>query len=83
MENSLEGAVTQVNDLLTTTELAPGEVLHIHDDQLFHSVSSITQENAGEHFERFIIIINSRFVDEFQNRILRRHFPEAVLNETR
>lgn len=68
-------------ELLTTTELAPGEVLHIHDDQLFHSVSSITQENAGEHFERFIIIINCSFIDEFQNRMLRRHFPDAVLND--
>ena len=30
----------------------------------------------------FIIIINSRFVDDFQNRMLRRYFPEAVLNES-
>ncbi|TKD64431.1 hypothetical protein FBG13_04120 [Cobetia marina] len=69
------------SELLATTELAPGEVLHIHDDQLFHSVSSITQDNAGQHFERFIIIINCSFIDEFQNRMLRRHFPGAVLND--
>ncbi|MCI0511080.1 hypothetical protein C8E00_10956 [Chromohalobacter marismortui] len=63
--------------------LAPGDILHLRDDRLFHSVDGIHQEDVGAPFERFIIIINSRFVDEFQNRILRRHFPEAVLNETR
>ncbi|WP_148255080.1 2OG-Fe dioxygenase family protein [Aidingimonas lacisalsi] len=61
--------------------LAPGEVLHIRDDQLFHSADGITQENPDAPYERFIIIINSRFVDGFQNRMLRRHFPDAVLNE--
>ncbi|WP_280564114.1 hypothetical protein [Chromohalobacter sp. 48-RD10] len=53
------------------------------DDRLFHSVDGIHQEDTGAPFESFIIIINSRFVDAFQNQILRRHFPEAVLNETR
>ncbi|GAB3350230.1 2OG-Fe dioxygenase family protein [Chromohalobacter beijerinckii] len=65
------------------TTLAPGDILHLRDDRLFHSVDGIHQEDAGAPFERFIIIINSRFVDPFQNQILRRHFPEAVLNETR
>ncbi|WP_136254995.1 2OG-Fe dioxygenase family protein [Onishia niordana] len=60
---------------------APGEVLHIHDDRLFHSVDAMTQQDSNRSFERFIIIINSRFVDGFQNRILRRHFPDAVLND--
>ncbi|SDO34797.1 hypothetical protein SAMN04487957_105257 [Halomonas shengliensis] len=59
--------------------LAPGEVLHLRDDRVFHSVDGIRQLDETRPFERFIIIINSRFVDEFQNRILRRHFPDAVL----
>ncbi len=61
--------------------LDPGDILHLRDDRLYHSVDAITQQNAEEPFERFIIIINSRFVDPFQNRVLRRHFPDAVLNE--
>ena len=67
---------------LTDATLAPGDILHLRDDRLYHSVDGIAQENPDMPFERFIIIINSRFVDDFQNRILRRHFPEAVLNET-
>ncbi|TDO16688.1 MULTISPECIES: hypothetical protein [Halomonas] len=62
--------------------LAPGDILHLRDDRLFHSVDAIHQRDVEAPFERFIII-NSRFVDDFQNRILRRHFPDAVLNETR
>ena len=61
--------------------LAPGEVLHLRDDRLFHSVDAITQCEPSAPFERFIIIINACFADEFQNRMLRRHFPLAVLNE--
>ncbi|MBS9404215.1 2OG-Fe dioxygenase family protein [Halomonas sp. TRM85114] len=68
---------------LTTTTMAPGDILHLRDDKVFHSVEGIEQQEPNTPFERFIIIINSRFVDEFQNRILRRHFPDAVLNETR
>jgi hypothetical protein len=67
---------------LTSTTMAPGDILHLRDDQVFHSVEGIHQEDPNAPFERFIII-NSRFVDELQNRILRRHFPDAVLNETR
>lgn len=66
---------------LTDTTLLPGDVLHLRDDRLFHSVDPLTQLDPSLPFERFIIIINSRFVDDFQNRILRRHFPHAVLNE--
>lgn len=65
------------------TTLAPGEVLHLRDDRIYHSVDGIRQLDETRPFERFIIIINSRFVDEFQNRILRRHFPEAVLHSPR
>lgn len=61
--------------------LNPGEVLHIRDDRLFHSADAMAQEDPTLPFERFIIIINSCFVDGFQNRMLRRHFPDAVLNE--
>lgn len=68
---------------LTDVTLAPGDILHLRDDRLFHSVDGIRQLEPSSPFERFIIIINSRFVDPFQNRILRRHFPDAVLNETR
>ncbi|MDN3554804.1 2OG-Fe dioxygenase family protein [Halomonas maura] len=68
---------------LADMTLAPGDVLHLRDDKLFHSVDAITQQDPGVPFERFIVIINSRFVDPFQNRILRRHFPDAVLNTTR
>ncbi|MGM0702784.1 MAG: 2OG-Fe dioxygenase family protein [Pseudomonadota bacterium] len=65
---------------LVDTTLAPGDILHLRDDKVFHSVDGIAQQDAAAPFERFIIIINSRFVDDFQNRILRRHFPNAVLN---
>ncbi|GHE19813.1 2OG-Fe dioxygenase family protein [Halomonas urumqiensis] len=68
---------------LTDNTLAPGDILHLRDDRLYHSVDGISQQDPQAPFERFIIIINSRFVDEFQNRMLRRHFPDAVLNETR
>lgn len=68
---------------LTDATLAPGDILHLRDDRVFHSVDGIAQQDPGAPFERFIVIINSRFVDDFQNRILRRHFPDAVLNETR
>jgi hypothetical protein len=68
---------------LADVTLAPGDILHLCDDRLFHSVDGIDQLDPGAPFERFIIIINSRFIDEFQNRMLRRHFPDAVLNETR
>lgn len=61
--------------------LEPGQILHIRDDKLFHSVDRITQVNNEAPFERFIVIINSCFVDGFQNRMLRRHFPTAVLND--
>ena len=60
--------------------LEPGQILHIRDDKLFHSVDNVAQMNDELPFERFIIIINSCFVDGFQNRMLRRHFPSAVLN---
>ncbi|QJQ94045.1 MULTISPECIES: 2OG-Fe dioxygenase family protein [Halomonadaceae] len=66
--------------LLTEQVLTPGEVLHLHDDKLFHSVTGISREKADVPYERFIVIINSSFVDGFQNRMLRRHFPHAVLN---
>ncbi|UYG06187.1 2OG-Fe dioxygenase family protein [Halomonas sp. M4R1S46] len=65
---------------LADMSLTPGDVLHLRDDKLFHSVDTITAEEPSASFERFIIIINSRFVDPFQNRILRRHFPEAILH---
>ncbi|SDL80930.1 hypothetical protein SAMN05661010_02625 [Modicisalibacter muralis] len=61
--------------------IEPGQILHIRDDTLFHSADNISQMNDEAPFERFIIIINSCFVDGFQNRMLRRHFPEAVLND--
>ncbi|WP_163559150.1 2OG-Fe dioxygenase family protein [Halomonas sp. NO4] len=80
-ENHLYADKAGTRPLVDTT-LAPGEILHLRDDRLFHSVDGITQNDASAPFERFIIIINSRFVDAFQNRILRRHFPDAVLNTT-
>ena len=67
---------------LADITLNPGDILHLSDDRLFHSVDGIEQLDSKAPFERFIIIINSRFVDDFQNRMLRRHFPEAVLNES-
>ncbi|WP_413691562.1 2OG-Fe dioxygenase family protein [Psychromonas sp. KJ10-2] len=63
------------------TTLAPGEVMHIRDNQVFHSVSSVQPLNNNQPFERFIIIINCRFNDPFQNKILRQHFPDVVLNQ--
>lgn len=66
---------------LAQTQLEPGEILHIRDDKLFHSADAVTQADPDRPFERFIVIINSRFVDGFQNRMLRRHFPNAVLND--
>lgn len=66
--------------MLDERTLQPGDILHIHDDKLYHSAGMLTQEDPEKPFERFIIIINSCFVDGFQNRMLRRHFPDAVLN---
>lgn len=66
---------------LADITLEPGQILHIRDDRIFHSADRITQTNNEVPFERFIIIINSCFVDGFQNRMLRRHFPNAVLND--
>ena len=66
---------------IISADLAPGEILHIKDDQIYHSVSSLKPLDTSQPFERFIIIINCRFNDQFQNRILREHFPGAVLNE--
>jgi hypothetical protein len=63
--------------------LAPGDILHLCDDRLYHSIDDIHQRDPSTPFERFVVIINSRFVDSFQNRILRRHFPDAMLNKTR
>ncbi|GED21893.1 2OG-Fe dioxygenase family protein [Halomonas halmophila] len=68
-------------ELVANATLAPGDILHLRDDRLYHSVDAITQQAPHQAFERFIIIINSRFVDPYQNRILRRHFPDAILNE--
>ncbi|MFP4138868.1 MAG: 2OG-Fe dioxygenase family protein, partial [Halomonas sp.] len=48
---------------IANATLAPGEVLHLRDDRVFHSVDGIRQLDETRPFERFIIIINSRFVD--------------------
>lgn len=66
---------------LAEVMLEPGQILHIRDDKLFHSADNMVQTDADIPFERFIIIINSCFVDGFQNRMLRRHFPNAILND--
>lgn len=79
--NHLYADNTGIQSLLDVT-LQEGDILHLHDDRLYHSIDAIAQQDPDAAFERFIIIINSRFVDDFQNRILRRHFPHAVLNET-
>lgn len=79
-ENHLYADRAGMQPLVDVT-LDPGDILHLRDDRLFHSVDGIEQLDSGAPFERFIIIINSRFVDDFQNRMLGRHFPEAVLNE--
>ena len=81
-ENHLFADKAGTQSLVDIT-LNPGDILHLRDDRLFHSVDGIEQLDSEAPFERFIIIINSRFVDDFQNRILRRHFPKAVLNERR
>jgi hypothetical protein len=60
--------------------LHPGDILHLCDDKLFHHVDKITQQFPETPFERFVIIINSRFVDKFQNDELRKCFPKAVLH---
>jgi hypothetical protein len=66
---------------ITDTILSPGEIMHIRDSEVFHDVSPVRPLNTKVPFERFIIIINSRFNDAFQNRILRQHFPDVVLNQ--
>jgi hypothetical protein len=66
---------------ITETVLAPGDIIHIRDNKIYHSVSSIEPLNKTQPFERFIIIINSRFNDPFQNQVLRQHFPDMVLKE--
>ncbi|MEI6329545.1 MAG: 2OG-Fe dioxygenase family protein [Pseudanabaena sp. ELA645] len=65
--------------LIAKAVLNIGDILHICDDKLFHSVDEITQQSPDSPFERFIIIINSRFVDRFQNGELRKCFLNAVL----
>ncbi|MDP4556512.1 2OG-Fe dioxygenase family protein [Halomonas meridiana] len=80
-ENHLYADKAGTQPLVDIT-LNPGDILHLRDDRLFHSVDGIAQLDSEAPFERFIIIINSRFVDDFQNRMLRRYFPEAVLNES-
>lgn len=80
-ENHLYADKAGTNSLVDIT-LNPGDILHLSDDRLFHSVDGIEQLDSEAPFERFIIIINSRFVDDFQNRMLRRYFPEAILNES-
>ncbi|CAM3965183.1 2OG-Fe dioxygenase family protein [Vreelandella rituensis] len=80
-ENHLYADKAGTQPLVDIT-LNPGDILHLSDDRLFHSVDGIEQLDSEAPFERFIIIINSRFVDDFQNRMLRRHFLEAVLNES-
>ncbi|MDR5906697.1 2OG-Fe dioxygenase family protein [Franzmannia qiaohouensis] len=79
--NSLLFADKAGTQPLTKQVLTPGDVLHIRDDKLFHGADGMTQDDRDKPYERFIIIINSRFVDAFQNKMLRRHFPDAVLNE--
>lgn len=59
--------------------LNAGDILHLCDDKLFHNVDRITQQFPHTPFERFVMIINSRFVDKFQNDELRKCFPNAVL----
>lgn len=61
--------------------MEPGDVLHLRDDRLFHGAKPLRQEDINQPYERFIIIINASFVDGFQNRMLRRYFPEAVIHE--
>ncbi|MFW8591295.1 2OG-Fe dioxygenase family protein [Glaciecola sp. 2405UD65-10] len=66
---------------ITHSTMAPGDIMHIRDNEVFHSVSSVQALDTNKPFERFIIIINCRFNDAFQNKILREHFPDVVLNE--
>tara|TARA_R110001583_G_scaffold169604_1_gene322451 strand:+ start:1186 stop:1977 length:792 start_codon:yes stop_codon:yes gene_type:complete len=66
---------------ITHTTLLPGEIMHIRDNEVFHNISSVQPLDNNVPFERFIIIINCRFNDPFQNRILRQHFPDVVLNQ--
>lgn len=83
--NNVKGAVNQLytdkkglNKILET-ELEPGEILHIRDNEIYHNVTGIEPKFPDKPWERFVIIINSAFDDKFQNRVLRQHFPEAVL----
>ncbi|TYQ26456.1 2OG-Fe dioxygenase family protein [Pseudanabaena sp. UWO311] len=64
---------------IATVVLNAGDILHLCDDKLFHNVDRITEQFPDVPFERFVIIINSRFVDNFQNDELRKCFPSAVL----
>jgi len=68
-------------ETIAETTLVAGEIMHIRDNEVFHSVSSVEPLDSKLPFERFIIIINCRFDDSFQNKILREHFPDAVLNQ--
>lgn len=67
--------------LITEQVLNPGDILHLRDDRLFHGARPLRQQDPSQPYERFIIIINSSFVDGFQNRMLRRHFPHAIIHE--
>lgn len=76
--NRLYSAKDRMQSLVNVV-LNPGDILHLRDDKLFHSVDDITQQSRDTPFNRFIIIINSRFVDPFQNEELRKCFPDAVI----
>jgi hypothetical protein len=85
--HNVDGAVNYIyrdkqgTQPIVETELDPGEILHIKDDEIFHSVTHIRPVDPEQVWERFVIIINSAFDDQFQNRVLREYFPDAVLFE--
>ena len=84
--DNVQGAKSYIYDKKTSTSplaeviLNPGEILHLKDDEIFHDVSEIQPSNPDMDFERFIIIINSCFNDEFQNQVLKDYFPDVVIS---
>lgn len=65
--------------LIKKTTLSEGEILHVRDHKIFHNISTLIPQNLGEYYQRFVIIINSRFNDPFQKSILQQHAPYLKL----
>lgn len=61
--------------LIKKTTLNEGEILHLHDHKLYHNISTLLPTQRDNYYQRFVIIINSRFNDPFQKSVLKEYAP--------